>query len=64
MFIKKNNIRILPSKINGTFQDQAAKLFNELPSGIRNEKKYNLFRTKVKAILFDQAMAKSFLNVP
>ena len=59
-----DDIRILPSKINGTFQDQAAKLFNELPSGIRNENNYNLFRTKVKAILFDQAMAKSFFNEP
>ena len=57
-----DDIRILPSKINGTFQDQAAKLFNKLPSGIRNESNYNSFRMKVKSILFDQAMAKSFSN--
>ena len=38
-----NSIRLVPPTKNGTFQDNASKLFNNLPETIRNCKDYRTF---------------------
>ena len=54
-----NEIRLKPSNITGTFQDTASKLFNNLPTSLKNNTDYKSFCNKTKSYLLDSAIARS-----
>ena len=43
-----NNVKLEVPLVNGTFQDSAAAVFNNLPADIRNCSNFNIFRRKGK----------------
>ena len=60
----ENDILLQQSKINNTFQDHAATLFNDLPIDIRRidtRKSYPTFCKRLKEYLFDKSMARTLI---
>ena len=46
-----NDVKLEVPLVNGTFQDSAAAVFNNLPGDIRNYNDFNIFRRKVRTHL-------------
>ena len=55
MLRNSNELKLTPSMINGTFQDQTSKEFNRLPSTIRHENTLSSFCNSLEKELFKRA---------
>lgn len=61
--IKRNNLRnqhelSLHHSIDGTFQDEAARMFNSLPANLRTADSFNIFSRNIKSYLLDKSVAR------